>query len=80
MTMTKGVGTPFYMAPELSTNMRHCTGAVDVFSFGIMTAQVMVGKLVYDAEFDNEYGLFSSHHELFCCFWCCVSLFFHKLK
>ena len=61
MTMTSGVGSPFFMAPELIMNTRHYTSAVDVYSFAIMAAQVMVDKLVYDAqEFDNQYGLFFS--------------------
>ena len=60
MTMTSGVGTPFFMAPEMATG----TGAVDVFSFVIMAAQVMAGKLVYDSSdtFDTEYGLLFSNH------------------
>ncbi len=58
MTMTSGVGTPFYMAPEIATGEKHYTGAVDVYSFGIMAAQVMVGKLVYNIEFINVKGLF----------------------
>ena len=59
MTMTSGVGTPFYMAPEMATGTKHYTGAVDVYSFAIMTAQVMVGRLVYDSSdpFDTPYGL-----------------------
>ena len=61
MTMTSGVGSPFYMAPELIMNAKHYTNAVDVYSFGIMAAQVMVGKLIYDVdEFSAECGLFSS--------------------
>lgn len=60
MTMTSGVGSPFYVAPEIIMNEKHYTSAVDVFSFGIMAAQVMVGRLVYDAEeFTTEYGLCS---------------------
>ena len=61
MTMTSGVGTPFYMAPEMATGTKHYTGAVDVYSFGIMAAQVMVGRLVYGDSngFDSQYGLLS---------------------
>ena len=59
MTMTSGVGTPFYMAPEMVSNNKHYTGAVDVYSFAIMAAQVMVGKLVFDSqEFETIFGLF----------------------
>ena len=60
--MTSGVGTPFFMAPEMATGTKHYTGAVDVFSFGIMAAQVMVGRLVYDSSdaFETEFGLLFS--------------------
>ena len=59
MTMTSGVGTPFFMAPEMATGTKHYTCAVDVYSFAIMAAQVMVGRLVYDDSevFDTPYGL-----------------------
>ena len=59
MTMTSGVGTPFFMAPEMATGTKHYTGAVDVYSFAIMAAQVLTGKLVYDNNdaFDTSYGL-----------------------
>ena len=69
MTMTSGVGTPFFMAPEMATGTKHYTGAVDVFSFGIMAAQVMVGRLVYDSSdaFETEFGLLFS-----------ISLFFSQ--
>ena len=67
MTMTSGVGTPFFMAPEMATGTKHYTGAVDVFSFGIMAAQVMVGRLVYDSSdaFETEFGLLFFHFPLF---------------
>lgn len=75
MTMTSGVGTPFYMAPEMVANHKHYTGSVDVFSFGIMAAQVMVGRLVYDADdYQTPYGLcffFKNKHE---------TSFFHPLS
>ena len=59
MTMTSGVGTPFFMAPEMATGTKHYTGAVDVYSFAIMAAQVLSGRLVYDSSdsFDNSNGL-----------------------
>ena len=64
MTMTNGVGTPFYMAPEMATSSRHYTAAVDVYSFGIMAAQTIAGRLNYDSDidFDTQYGLFIIHH------------------
>ena len=61
MTMTTGVGTPFYMAPELLQGERQYTKAVDVYSYGVMSAQVFSGSLKYDdISFDNIYCLFSS--------------------
>ena len=64
MTMTSGVGTPFYMAPEIAKGLKRYTGAVDVYSFAIMAAQVMVGRLVYDTEvdFSTQYSLLWLHH------------------
>ena len=58
MTMTSGVGTPFYMAPEMIKSSKHYTGSVDVYSFGIMAAQVIVGRLIYDDfDFDTQFCL-----------------------
>ena len=73
MTMTTGVGTPFYMAPELLQGERHYTKAVDVYSYGVMSAQVFSGSLKYDdISFDNIYCLFSSSS-----FIMFLSFFFH---
>ena len=59
MTMTTGVGTPFYMAPELLQGQTHYTKAVDVYSYGVMSSQVYTGSLKYDGvSFDNIYCLF----------------------
>ena len=62
MTMTSGVGTPFFMAPEMATGNKHYTGTVDVFSFGIMATWMMVGRLAYDSSdaFETEFGLLFS--------------------
>jgi len=46
--MTNGVGTPFYMAPEMVISSRHYTSAIDVYSFSIVACQVMSGQLNYD--------------------------------
>lgn len=76
MTMTTGVGTPFYMAPELLQGQTHYTKAVDVYSYGVMSSQVYTGSLKYDGvSFDNIYCLFPF---LFCftlSFLCCFHLF-----
>ena len=63
MTMTSGVGTPFFMAPEMATGTKHYTGAVDVYSFAIMAAQVLVGRLVYSDEsaLDSPYSLLQNN-------------------
>ena len=57
--MTSGIGTPYYMAPEMLRSSKHYTAAVDTYSYGIMAAQVFAGKLEYDSglEFDTPYGL-----------------------
>ena len=65
MTMTTGVGTPFYMAPELLQGQTHYTKAVDVYSYGVMSSQVYTGSLKYDdVSFDNIYCLF--FHSILC--------------
>ena len=59
MTMTTGVGTPYYMAPEIISNNRHYSTAVDVYSYGIMAAEIINGKLEYKnaPEFESLYCL-----------------------
>ena len=42
LTMTKGQGTPLYMAPEMLGGHRHYTKAVDVYSYGVL------GSVVWD--------------------------------
>ena len=67
--MTSGVGTPFYLAPEMIKSSKHYTGAVDVYSFAIMAAQVIVGKLIYDAfDFDTQFCLYLLFSEFFVLF------------
>jgi serine/threonine protein kinase len=41
-TLTSGVGTLFYMAPELFDD--ECTDKVDVYSFGVMLCEIVVGE------------------------------------
>ena len=67
MTMTAGIGTPYYMAPEMMTNSKRYSTAVDVYSFGVMAAHVLHGKLEYaeNPEFDTIYGLFLFSCSLF---------------
>jgi len=40
MNMTKGIGTPLYMAPEMMRGIEGYTTKADVYSFGIMMASV----------------------------------------
>eukprot|EP00730_Choanoeca_flexa_P014020 TRINITY_DN5972_c0_g1_i1.p1 TRINITY_DN5972_c0_g1~~TRINITY_DN5972_c0_g1_i1.p1 ORF type:complete len:514 (+),score=113.18 TRINITY_DN5972_c0_g1_i1:135-1544(+) len=39
-SLTKGIGTPLYMAPEMLLGSQQYTQAVDVFSFGVMMWEV----------------------------------------
>ena len=41
MSMTKGMGTPLYMAPEVMSGTCDYTNKADVYSFGIMIASVV---------------------------------------
>ena len=48
MTMTKGQGTPLYMAPEILSGQKHYSRAVDTYSFAIVCAAVWSnGKVPY---------------------------------
>ena len=40
LTMTKGQGTPLYMAPEMLSGSRHYSKAVDVYSYGVLGSVV----------------------------------------
>jgi len=50
MTQTKGVGTPFYMAPEVMRGNGHYTTKADVYSFGILMASVIDGEEPYKGD------------------------------
>ena len=41
MTMTKGQGTPLYMAPEVLAGTEHYSKSVDVYSYGILMWSVL---------------------------------------
>jgi serine/threonine protein kinase len=45
-TLTKEVGTPFYMAPELYEEGGY-TEKIDVYSFGLIMYEIVVGSRVY---------------------------------
>ncbi|KPA74620.1 putative protein kinase [Leptomonas pyrrhocoris] len=46
-------GTPFYMAPEATRG--EATIASDIWSFGIMMAEVLTGRLPYDPDISDSY-------------------------
>ena len=48
MTMTRGIGTPFYMAPEMLRGDDQYTRAVDAYSFGIMCAELWNERQPYN--------------------------------
>ena len=51
MKMTKGIGTPLYMAPEMMRGVEGYTTKADVYSFGIMIASVIDdGKEPYSGD------------------------------
>ncbi|KAG5485831.1 hypothetical protein LSCM1_07246 [Leishmania martiniquensis] len=53
-TVTSAIeGTPFYMAPEATRG--EVTAACDIWSFGIMMAQLLTGRLPYDASVRDYY-------------------------
>ncbi|KAG5510849.1 hypothetical protein JKF63_07921 [Porcisia hertigi] len=63
--VTSGIeGTPFYMAPEATRG--EVTAACDIWSFGIMMAQVLTGRLPYDASVRDYYlvSQFMNHNDV----------------
>jgi len=48
-TMTQGIGTPMYMAPELLLNQEYGQ-AVDIFSYAVLCYEVMQRKIPYTDE------------------------------
>ena len=61
MTMTSGVKTGHFMAPEVKSGDKNITEKVDVYSFAVMAAQVMACDHSSDDSssdpFDNSLGL-----------------------
>jgi len=54
MTMTRGIGTPYYMSPEMLRGDGRYTRAVDVYSFGIMCVELWNERLPYaEMHFDT---------------------------
>ena len=54
--MSQGVGTPYFMAPELLRMDPRFTNKVDVYSFGITLAGTINGKQPYeDQSFSSEF-------------------------
>jgi serine/threonine protein kinase len=47
-TLTSGVGTPLYMAPEMYDNGDY-TAAIDVYSFSLIVYEVLVGQSAFSA-------------------------------
>ena len=45
--MSTKIGTPFYLAPEVFHDEKYDNKA-DIWSFGIMTLELLVGKRIYD--------------------------------
>ena len=51
MKMTKGIGTPLYMAPEMMRGTEGYTSKADIYSFGIMMASIIDdGKEPYEGD------------------------------
>ena len=49
MIMKSSVDALLFMAPEMATGTKNCTGAVDVYSFAIMAAYILTGRLDYNS-------------------------------
>lgn len=47
ISMTKEIGTPLYMAPELLKGDSHYNSSVDVYAFSILAYEIVTGKSPY---------------------------------
>lgn len=57
-TMTKGIGSPFYMSPEMLRNDKQYTRAIDVYSFAIMCVELWNLQLPFsEHDFESAVGL-----------------------
>ena len=57
MTMTCGVGSPYYMAPEMLRGDKKYTRAVDSYSFGILCVELWNQHLPYiELRFETQYA------------------------
>jgi len=57
MTMTCGIGSPYYMAPEMLRGDKNYSRAVDVFSFSILCVELWNEDLPYsETHFDSHYA------------------------
>ena len=57
MTMTKGQGTPLYMAPEVLSGTEHYSAAVDVYSYGILVWSVANDRAMPYLEYNFKNAL-----------------------
>jgi len=57
MNLTKGVGTPIFMAPEMLTGSQAYAESADIYSFGVMMCHVANNELPYtrDRRFETSY-------------------------
>ena len=83
-TMTKGIGSPFYMSPEMLRNDKQYTRAIDVYSFAIMCVELWNLQLPFaEHDFESAVGLFHSFgttHAFICvCIHLCVVCFGQRL-
>ena len=57
MTMTRGIGSPYYMAPEMLRGDKKYTRAVDIYSFGIMCVELWNERHPYcEVRFDTPFA------------------------
>ena len=44
------IGTPHYISPEQAMNVEHLDEGTDIYSFGVMIYELVVGRLPFDAD------------------------------
>lgn len=59
LSMDSMLGTPHYMSPEQAKGIKDLTASADIYSFGVMIYEMLVGRVPYNA--DTPFAIIHDH-------------------